>query len=48
MPFKLFEFLEQIMTDTLLIQLTQFEENGSIRKTYISLGNLKVKFHFQN
>ena len=30
------------------IKLNQFEKIGSISKFYISLGNLKVKFHFPN
>ena len=39
MAFKLFEFVEQFMTDTFLCKLTQFEKTGSIGKTFDSLGN---------
>ena len=38
---KLFEFLEQIMIDT-LIKLNQFEKTGS-KGEIILLGNLKIK-----
>ena len=38
---KLFEFLEQIMIDT-LIKLNQFEKTGS-KSEIILLGNLKIK-----
>ena len=48
MPLKLFEFLDQFMIGTFLIKLTQFEKTGSIGKLFISLENLKIKFHFQN
>ena len=30
MALKLFEFVEQFMMDTFLLQLTQFEKTGSI------------------
>ena len=33
MTFKLFEFLEQLMKDTFLIKLTQFEKTGSVVRT---------------
>ena len=33
MTLKLFEFVEQVMMDTLLLKLTQFEKTGSIGKT---------------
>ena len=36
------------MADTFLLKLTQFETTGSIRKTFISLGNLIINFHFRN
>ena len=40
MALELFEFLEQIMIDTILIKITQFEKTGSIGKISVSLGNL--------
>ena len=40
MALKLVEFLEQLMMDTFLLKLTQFEKTGSISKTFISLGYL--------
>ena len=48
MALKLFEFVEKFMMDTSLLKLTQFEKTGSIAKSYISLGNLMINFHFQN
>ena len=45
---KLFEFVEQFMMDTFFIKLTQFEKTGSIRTTFISLGNLIIKLHIRN
>ena len=48
MTLKLFEFVEQVMMDTLLLKLTQFEKTGSIGKTLSSLENLKINFHFRN
>ena len=45
---KLFKFVKQFMMDTFLLKLTQFEKTGSIRKTFISLGNLIINFHFRN
>ena len=36
------------MIDTFLIKLTQFEKTGSIGKCFIPLGDLKIKFQFQN
>ena len=47
MPLKQFEFLEQFMIGQFLIKLTQFEKTGSKNKIFISLGNLKIKFHFR-
>ena len=41
-------FVKQFMMDTFLLKLTQFEKTGSIGKTFISLGNLIIKFYFQN
>ena len=37
MPFKLFEFLEQIMIGATLITLTQFEKTGSTGKVFVLL-----------
>ena len=48
MASKLFEIVEQFMMDTFLLKLPQFEKTGSIRKIFISLGNLLINFHFQN
>ena len=48
MALKLFEFVEKLMMDTFLLKLTQFEKTGSIRTTFISLGNLIIYFHFRN
>ena len=48
MVLKLFEVIEQFMMDTFLLKLTQFEKIGSIRKTFISLGNLINNSHFRN
>ena len=31
-----------------LLKLTQFEKTGSIPKSFISLGNLIINFHFRN
>ena len=45
---ELLEFQQQVMIDTFLIQLTQFERNGSLDKNFISLRNLIIKFHFRN
>ena len=45
---KLFEIAEQFMADTFLLKLTQFEKTASIGKTFISLGNLIIKFQFRN
>ena len=47
MTLKLFEFVEQLMMDTFK-KITQFEKTGSIRKTFISLGNLIINIHFRN
>ena len=46
MALKLFEFVEKLMMDTFLLKLTQFEKTGSIRTTFISLGNLIILFPF--
>ena len=48
MALKLFEFVEQVMTDTFLLKLTQFEKTGSRGKTFISLGYLIISFHLRN
>ena len=48
MPFKLFEFLEQLMIVTFLITQAQLEKTGSIGRVFIPLGNLKIKFHIRN
>ena len=48
MALKLFEFVQQFMMDTVLIKLTKFQKTGSIGKTFISLGNLIINFHFRN
>ena len=37
MPFKLFQFLEQLMIGAFLITLTQLEKTGSIGKVFIPL-----------
>ena len=36
------------MTDTFLFKVTLSEKTGSIGKTFISLGNLIINFHFRN
>ena len=36
------------MMDTFMLKPTQFKKTGSICTTFISLGNLIIKFHFQN
>ena len=42
-------FLVEIFNmDTFLLKLTHFEKTGSIRKTFISLGNLVINFHFRD
>ena len=48
MPFKLFEFLDRFMIVAFLTTLTETEKTGSIRKTFISLGNLIFNFIFRN
>ena len=48
MAMKLFEFVGKFIVDTFLLKLTQFEKTGLIGKTFISLGNLVINFHFQN
>ena len=48
MTLELFQFVEQFKMDTFLLKLTQFEKSGSIGKTFISLRNLIINFHFQN
>ena len=48
MALNLFEFLEQLIIDNFFLKLTQFEKTGSIRKDYISLRSLIIKFHFRN
>ena len=44
MPFKPFEFLEQFMTGTFLITLTQLEKTGSTVKAFITLEIYKLNF----
>ena len=48
MALKLFEVVEQFMKDTFSVQLTQFDKTGSIRKSFISQGDLIIHFHFRN
>ena len=48
MALKFFELLEEFMVDVLLIQSTQFEKTGLNRKDFNLLGNLKIKYLFQN
>ena len=48
MALKLFEFVEKFMMIIFLLKFTQFEIIGTIGKTFISLGNLIINFHFQN
>ena len=48
MALKLFEFVKQYLMDTSLLTLTQIEKTGSIRETFISLGNLIINFNFRN
>ena len=48
MALKLFEFVKQFMMDTFLLNLTQFEQTGSLGKNLISLGNLIINFQFRN
>ena len=48
MALKLFEFVEKFMMNTSMIKLTQFEKTGSMGKTFISLENLTINFHFRN
>ena len=48
MTLKLFEFEEKFFMDFFLLKLTQFEKTRSTGKTFISLGNLVIKIHFQN
>ena len=48
MALKLFEFVEKFMMHTFLFKLTQFEKTGSMGKTFSSLGNLIINFHFRN
>ena len=47
-PLKLFEILDQFMSGTFSAKLIRFEKTGSIDNFSISLGNLKIKFHFCN
>ena len=44
MALKLFEFVEQFMMDTFLINITHYEKTGSTNKSFISLGNLNLCF----
>ena len=47
MALKLFEFVEQLILDTFLFKLTEFEETGSIGDTFTSLGNPISNIHFR-
>ena len=46
MPVNLFEFLEQFMIETFLMKILRKLDQKVI--SLISLGNLKIKFHFRN
>ena len=46
MALKIFEFVEQLMMDTFILKLTQFEKTGSLGITFISMGNLITNFPF--
>ena len=48
MAFKALSVSRTIYYGHFLLKLTQFEKTGSIDKTFISLGNLKINFHFRN
>ena len=49
MTSKFFEFLEQLMIDTFLMKLTQFEKkNESMGKIFIPLGIQINKVYFKN
>ena len=48
MALILFQFLKQFLIDPFVIKLTQFKKTGPIGKTFISLGNLIINFHFRN
>ena len=49
MAWKLLEILEQFAIDSFwFFKKNQFEKTGSIGKTFISLGNLIINFHFRN
>ena len=48
MALKIFEFVEQLMMDTFMLKLTQFEKSGSLDKTFNSMGNLIINFPFRN
>ena len=45
MDLKLFEFVEQFMMDTFFVKINPIWEKG---KTFISMKNLIINFHFQN
>ena len=48
MELKLSVFVEQLMMDTFMVKLTQFEKTGSKGITFISLGNRGVCLPFNN
>ena len=48
MALELFDFQEQFMSSTFLINETQFEKTWLLKEFFIPLGNLKTKFRFRN
>ena len=48
MPFKIFEVEDKNMSGTFFDHFYQFEKIWSISKNFISLGNLRIEFHFRN
>ena len=47
-PLKLSELPEQFLIGVFLVKSTKFENLGSIKRTFNSLGNLIFKFHFRS
>ena len=47
MALKNVEFEKQFMMHTFLLKVTRLEKTGSIGKTFISLENLIINFHFR-
>ena len=45
---KHFEFLEQFMIEKFFVKVTLFEKTGSISRSFISLADVKINFHFRN